>query len=32
MIADKASLQNVKNTTRIFVNPDIAEVETFKNR
>ncbi|WJX79155.1 hypothetical protein P8452_62302 [Trifolium repens] len=28
---DKASLQNVKNTTRIFVNPDIAEVETFKN-
>ncbi|KAK2408961.1 replication factor A protein [Trifolium repens] len=28
---DKASLQNVMNTTRIFVNPDIAEVETFKN-
>ncbi|KAK2416233.1 replication factor A protein [Trifolium repens] len=28
---DKASLQNVKNTTRIFVNPNIAEVETFKN-
>ncbi|KAK2391764.1 replication factor A protein [Trifolium repens] len=28
---DKASLQNVMNTTRIFVNPDIAEVESFKN-
>ncbi|KAK2408959.1 replication factor A protein [Trifolium repens] len=28
---DKASLQNVMNTTWIFVNPDIAEVETFKN-
>ncbi|KAK2397925.1 replication protein A 70 kDa DNA-binding subunit C [Trifolium repens] len=28
---DKASIQNVINTTRIFVNPDIPEVETFKN-
>ncbi|KAK2362598.1 replication protein A 70 kDa DNA-binding subunit C [Trifolium repens] len=28
---DKASLQNVMNTTRIFINPDIAEVESFRN-
>ncbi|KAK2409557.1 replication factor A protein [Trifolium repens] len=28
---DKASLQNVMNTTRFFVNPDIAEVESFRN-
>ncbi|KAK2388831.1 replication protein A 70 kDa DNA-binding subunit C [Trifolium repens] len=28
---DKVSIQNVINTTRIFVNPDIPEVETFKN-
>ncbi|WJX87549.1 hypothetical protein P8452_69728 [Trifolium repens] len=28
---DKASIQNVINTTRIFINPDIPEVETFKN-
>jgi hypothetical protein len=31
-VTDKASFQNVINTTRIFVNPDISEVETFKNR
>ncbi|WJX10211.1 hypothetical protein P8452_00961 [Trifolium repens] len=29
--ADKASIQNVNNTTRILINPDISEVETFKN-
>jgi hypothetical protein len=29
---DKVSIQNVINTTRILVNPDIPEVETFKNR
>ncbi|CAJ2638179.1 unnamed protein product [Trifolium pratense] len=28
---DKASLQNVHNTTRILINPDIAEVEAFRN-
>ncbi|MCH80684.1 replication factor A protein [Trifolium medium] len=28
---DKASLQNVINTTRIFVNPDIVEGVDFKN-
>lgn len=28
---DKVSIQNVINTTRILVNPDIPEVETFKN-
>ncbi|WJX48939.1 hypothetical protein P8452_35436 [Trifolium repens] len=28
---DKVSIQNVIHTTRIFVNPDIPEVETFKN-
>jgi hypothetical protein len=32
LIADKASLHNVMNTTRFFVNPDIAEVESFRNR
>jgi hypothetical protein len=31
-VTDKASIQNVINTTRIFINPDIPEVETFKNR
>ncbi|CAJ2628769.1 unnamed protein product [Trifolium pratense] len=29
---DKASIQNVINTTRILINPDIPEVEAFKNR
>ncbi|MCH79355.1 replication factor A protein [Trifolium medium] len=28
---DKASIQNVLHTTRILINPDIPEVETFKN-
>ncbi|PNX68439.1 replication factor A protein, partial [Trifolium pratense] len=28
---DKASLQNVHNTTRILINPEIAEVEAFRN-
>ncbi|MCH80240.1 replication factor A protein [Trifolium medium] len=28
---DKASLQNVLNTTRILINPDIPEAEAFKN-
>jgi hypothetical protein len=32
VVADKASIQNVMNTTRIFVNPDMPEVEAFKNR
>jgi hypothetical protein len=31
-VTDKVSIQNVIHTTRIFVNPDIPEVETFKNR
>ncbi|KAK2399839.1 replication factor A protein [Trifolium repens] len=30
LIADTASLQNVANTTRIFINPEIPEVEDFK--
>ncbi|KAK2407669.1 replication factor A protein [Trifolium repens] len=29
---DKTSIQNVINTTRILINPDILEVETLKNR
>ncbi|WJX66776.1 hypothetical protein P8452_51297 [Trifolium repens] len=28
---DKVSLQNVINTTRLFINPDIPDVESFKN-
>jgi hypothetical protein len=31
-LADKTSIQNVINTTRILINPDIPEVETLKNR
>lgn len=29
---DKATLQNVKGTTRIIVNPDVPEVIAFKER
>ncbi|KAK2426302.1 replication factor A protein [Trifolium repens] len=28
---DKASIQNVMNATRVLINPDIPEVETFKD-
>lgn len=30
--ADNASIQNVMNTTKIYVNPDIHEAVDFKNR
>lgn len=29
---DKATLQNVKGTTRLIVNPDVPEVIAFKDR
>jgi hypothetical protein len=32
LLVDQASLQNVINTTRIFINPDIPEAVEFKNR
>ncbi|KAK2415843.1 replication protein A 70 kDa DNA-binding subunit C [Trifolium repens] len=31
LFRETASLQNVSNTTRIFINPEIPEVEDFKN-
>lgn len=30
--ADKATLQNVKGTTRLLVNPDVPEVVAFRDR
>jgi hypothetical protein len=30
--AEKATLQNVKNTTRLLVNPDVPEVVAFRDR
>jgi len=30
--ADKATLQNVKNTTRLLFNPDVPEVVAFRER
>jgi hypothetical protein len=32
LLSDRASMQNVIHTTKILVNPKIAEVEEFKNR
>jgi hypothetical protein len=32
LFVDQASIQNVINTTRIFVNPDIPEAHQFKDR
>jgi ABC-type proline/glycine betaine transport system ATPase subunit len=32
LFVDQASIQNVINTTRIFVNPDIPEALQFKDR
>jgi hypothetical protein len=32
LCVDKTSIQNVMNTTRIFINSDIPEFDAFKNR